>query len=68
MPNRPPSRDDQAWEIFLVLLGHKPYSSLHQLVDEAYNAAEAFENYRTEQEPYRQPVTKRARVKAPPAL
>jgi hypothetical protein len=68
MSNRPPSRDDQAWEIFLVLLGHKPYSSLHQLVDEAYNAAEAFENYRTEQGPYRQPAAKKAKVKAPPAL
>jgi hypothetical protein len=68
MANRPLSRDDQAWEIFLVLLGHKPYHSLHELAHEAYNAAEAFENFRAEQDTHRHAGSKKRESKAPPTL
>ncbi|HEY0790677.1 MAG TPA: hypothetical protein VGD78_06390 [Chthoniobacterales bacterium] len=68
MANRPLSRDDQAWEIFLVLLGHKPYHSLHELAHEAYNAAEAFENFRGGQESVLHAGGRKREAKAPPTL
>jgi hypothetical protein len=54
MPNRPTSRDDQAWEIFLILLASRqPDENPFRLAQDAYRAADAFERTRYEQEPER---------------
>lgn len=50
MPIRPDSRDEQAWEIFLTLLAHRtPDENPLQLAQDAYRAADAFEQVRYQQ-------------------
>jgi hypothetical protein len=57
MPIRPDSRDEQAWEIFLTLLANrKPDENPMQLAQDAYRAADAFEQVRYQQEPPGHPV------------
>jgi hypothetical protein len=52
MPIRPESREEQAWEIFLTLLANrKPDENPLQLAQDAYRAADAFEQIRYQQEP-----------------
>jgi hypothetical protein len=52
MPIRPDSRDEQAWQIFLTLLANrKPDENPLQLAQDAYRAADAFEQIRHQQEP-----------------
>ena len=51
MPIRPDSRDEQAWQIFLTLLANrKPDENPLQLAQDAYRAADAFEQIRYQQE------------------
>jgi hypothetical protein len=50
MAIRPESRDEQAWEIFLTLLANrKPDENPLQLAQDAYRAADAFEQIRYQQ-------------------
>lgn len=52
MPIRPDSRDEQAWQIFLTLLANrKPDENPLQLAQDAYRAADAFEEVRYQQGP-----------------
>ena len=52
MPIRPDSRDEQAWEIFLTLLANRtPDENPLRLAQDAYRAADAFEQVRYQQEP-----------------
>jgi hypothetical protein len=52
MPIRPDSRDEQAWQIFLTFLANrKPDENPLQLAQDAYRAADAFEQVRYQQEP-----------------
>lgn len=57
MPTRPESRDEQAWELFLTLLANrKPDENPLQLAQDAYRAADAFEQVRSQQGPPDRPV------------
>jgi hypothetical protein len=57
MPIRPDSRDEQAWQTFLTLLANcKPDENPLQLAQDAYRAADAFEQVRCQQEPPDRPI------------
>jgi hypothetical protein len=60
MPIRPDSRDEQAWQIFLTLLANrKPDENPLQLAQDAYRAADAFEQVRHQQEAPEPPAERR---------